>query len=271
MVSNDAPLSGLRVLITRPQRQAQKWRQQLTELGAATHRATLMEVVPFTETLPEHRTAVAAIEQRLGQLNHYHHLIFVSQNAVDYGCHWLQQDWPQLPESCHSYAVGSATAQRLAAHGINASEAGVAMNSEALLALPGLQQLQGQRVLIFRGQGGRPLLADALRQRGAEVDYCELYQRQLPVETATELASSDWGQATDIVALHSGESLQNWDRVIQQTQRTGWRQLPVLVPGERVLKLAQSLQFTNIICAINATDAEMARALIEWHQHQETL
>jgi uroporphyrinogen-III synthase len=271
MGSNVKPLEGLRVLVTRPQRQAAKWQQQLIELGAASQRATLLEVTPFTRAHPDHGAAVSAITERVQHLDRYQHLIFVSQNAVDYGCEWLQQVWPELPDSCHCYAVGSATASRLKEQGITASEAGVAMNSEALLALPRLQNLHNQRVLIFRGQGGRPLLAEVLSERGAQVDYCELYRRELPEATAPQLANSDWGKPGDVVALHSGESLQNWDTVINQLQQQPWRDLPVLVPGERVLQLAQSLNFNNIICAVNATDAEMARALIEWYQHQEQL
>jgi len=53
-------------------------------------------------------------------------------------------------------------------------------NSEALLAMPELAQVNGQRFLIIRGQGGREELANVLRSRGASVDYLDVYKRVMP-------------------------------------------------------------------------------------------
>ena len=56
-------------------------------------------------------------------------------------------------------------------------------DSEALLELPALREAIARpdpRVLIMRGEGGRELLAERLRELGASVEYLELYRRELP-------------------------------------------------------------------------------------------
>ncbi|MBR9909876.1 MAG: uroporphyrinogen-III synthase [Gammaproteobacteria bacterium] len=260
-------LAGLRLLVTRPAQQAGKWQRLLEAEGATTVAIALLEIVPFEQP---GSAAVEAIKARILQLDVYQHGIFVSQNAAQYGSEWIDQYWPQLPLGLQFYAVGSATAALLQNRGLNVVAAGGSMNSEELLRLPALQALQQQRVLIFRGAGGRPLLADSLAQRGARVDYCELYQRRLPAAAGAALRRLDWGAGDDITTVHSGETLHNlWQLLSAAGNETGqdpgrWLQLPLLVPGERVAKQARELGFRNVIMAVNASDASMLQALLDW-------
>lgn len=262
-ITPELPLEGLRILVTRPQAQAQGWQQLLERQGACAAAVPLMAIVSLEDTASKQR-----IEQRLSQLHHYQHVIFVSQNAVAHAASRIKHHWASLPQGVNYYAVGSATANSLRAEGFPVSEAGNSMNSEALLALPELQAVKGQSVLICRGCGGRPLLAEVLSQRGARVDYCELYERQFPPQAAQQIVALDWGQANDLVAVHSGEALDNWYSLIEKQSTLHWLQLPVVVPGERVAKKAAALGFTCTIEAYNASDQAMLEALIDWRQQQ---
>lgn len=263
-----ADLAGLRVLITRPQQQAIKWQQLLQRHGAQTVAIPLLSIAPLDQGSGP---AVQAIKSLVMNLDHYQHAIFVSQNAAQYGTEWIDQYWPQIPLGVKFYAVGSATAQRLQHEGLDVTAAAGTMNSEALLKLPELQQLDQQKVLIFRGVGGRSLLADTLRQRGARVDYCELYQRLLPKEAGEALEQLTWCRAGDVIALHSGETLLNLCKMIQSLANDGklnisqWQQVPLLVPGERVYRTALDQGFSQIITAENASDSSMLEALLHWH------
>lgn len=259
---NQNVLQGLRVLITRPEAQAGNWQQLLENAGASTLRTPLMAIVPIDASQAK---AYQSIKNIVMDASLYQHGIFVSQNAAQYGLDWLEQYWPQMPIGLRFYAVGSATAKCLERAGYLVTAAGGTMNSEALLALPELQDLTHQRVVIFRGCGGRPLLGEVLRERGADVDYCELYERRFLSEGVAEtLNSHQWGQASDLVTVHSGETLGHWQAILERSGQTRWKQLTLLVPGERVAARARESGFTDIVVAENASDACMLETLLNW-------
>ena len=67
-------------------------------------------------------------------------------------------------------------------------------DSEALLELASLREAiagPDPRVLILRGEGGRELLAERLRELGASVEYLELYRRELPRYLPAALPRTD--------------------------------------------------------------------------------
>ncbi|MYM63867.1 uroporphyrinogen-III synthase [Pseudomaricurvus sp. HS19] len=265
-IDGQQPLRGLRVLLTRPQQQLPKWQSLLQSGGAETCRVPLMAIEPLSEP-----AATQAIRDRIMALAEYRHVIFVSQNAAHHGLDWIDQYWPQLPVGVHFYAVGAATARVLQAYGCSVTAADNTMNSEELLALPQLQQVELQKVLICRGRGGRPLLAQVLSERGAQVDYCELYERGFPVEEAlTNLLQAQCGRNGDLVALHSGEALDNWHQLLQALKQeqpqlaATCAVLPLLVPGGRVGQLARDRGYPEVIVARNASDEEMLAALRDW-------
>ena len=266
------PLAGLRVLVTRPAHQAAAWQQLLLSEGAAVVSVPLLDIVPFTA---ESGAPWHALRSRIQDLDYYRHLIFVSQNAVRLGMERVLEYWPQLPLRLQFYAVGAATAAALRDYDVNVSEAGEGMNSEALLQLAGLQQVDQQRILIFRGAGGRPTLGQELADRGARVDYCELYERRLPAAATTKLALLAESGSDLIVSVHSGETLQNLRRLISELANNGilnpleWLQRPLLVPGERVAQLAAESGFRQVIVANNASDRSMLDALLEWRRNAE--
>ena len=98
--------------------------------------------------------------------------VYTSANAVE-------SSLRQLPRPTRSKiaAVGRGTARALAAHGL-AVEAipTTTADSEGLLALDCFADLRGQRVLILKGRGGRPLLREELARRGAEVVTGDVYR-----------------------------------------------------------------------------------------------
>ena len=281
-----ADLQDLHIVVTRPLAQAEPWAKRLINLGANVSLIPLLDIVPV-----QNDAQVQAIKNHILDFDLYRKVIFVSQNAVSYGFEWLENYWPQLPSDVSFFAVGETTATLMQARGVSVTDLAQtqygAMTSETLLQSPALQQVAGEKILIMRGLGGRTHLGEALTARGAKVNYCELYERHVPVAAAMQFAQvlKTNALATDtlesevleidalkteappiIVTLHSGESLENLIAILKQlipNNPIKMQQLVLLVPSERVAEQAIDAGFSTIFTADNATEASMLQRLLD--------
>ncbi len=250
-------MSAARILVTRPQPLADEWQNWLQRQGYDVQAIPVMALEALADFESEQR-----IKSVVLNLDQYQKAIFVSRNAVHYAAQWLEDYWPQWPIGLECLAVGRATADALAPLDLPVAALGderSAMNSEHLLASSALSDVSGEKIAIFRGQGGRELMTQTLTQRGAWVEHCELYRRVVPEQSAPLI--KQWfesGQRADLVVVHSGESLTN---LLEMARRTGTdsllRERGLLVPGERVAQLAQNEGLTNLWVARNAGNDAM--------------
>jgi uroporphyrinogen-III synthase len=221
----------------------------LQALGAETLLLPLLEIVPFNDK-PSLR--------RLAQLSGYDLLIFVSANAVEFSLpHFMfATKKPQIA------AIGSATASKCIEHGINVDFVPEQADSEGLLDMPRFQQIQDQRVLIVRGQGGRAYLGAQLQQRGAQVEYAEVYQRQIPKVTLSAEQSR-----VNVIMITSSEALTHLVELAQHNQQDWVFGKQLCLIHERIAGRARELGFTlNPLVAEQANDAGMVSILVTWAQ-----
>ena len=96
-----------------------------------------------------------------------------------------------FPNKLRFAAIGPITAEELKTFGVkdvltpashiqDGNENKLRFDSESLLALPEMNNVEGKKILLVRGIGGRDVLADTLRARGAQVTFAECYQRINP-------------------------------------------------------------------------------------------
>jgi uroporphyrinogen-III synthase len=191
-------------------------------------------------------------------------VIFISSNAVNFALHGNDGKIRELCLNARVAAVGQATANALQRAGIIASavpEQG--FNSEALLAMPQLQPLQGQRCLIIRGVRGRELLAETLRARGATVDYLDVYERQPPSTDPAELIDLLQSKTLDVISITSAEALQNLLAMVPaQPWRTQLLTIPLVVISDRLRFIAQTLGFTCITVSSGVSDLDVFKTII---------
>lgn len=250
-------LQGVRVLVTRPAGQADAFQEVLAEAGACPLHYPALAILPLSpdDDSPEARAARACMLDA----DRFDTAIFVSTNAVEAGLAWMEHFWPQWPQGLRCIAIGAATARALAAHGLFALAPGEAENTEALLTLPELQHMAGRRVMIVRGVGGRAAMAQALRDRGAEVRFCEVYRRALPTG-APPLGEWLARERVQCLTAASGETLENMVTLAADAPGR-LLALPVVVPGARVVALARDLGFCRVLEAVNASPGAMLEAL----------
>lgn len=256
------PLAGQNVLVTRPAHQADRLCRQLAELGAKPVRFPTLSINPVAES----DGGYPSLKNCFLNLDQYQAVIFVSANAVRLAHDWIDQYWPQLPLSIDWLAVGAATSNAMQQYGLPTASIqsdSSSMDSEALLQHPQLQQLTHQKILICRGQGGRELLRDSLQQRGAQVDYAELYRREIPVYSQAEIESIIYKSAISAMLISSGEALINLAALTHEaaTGVSALSETPLVVPSQRVAELAAEYQFKQVRVAANATDDAMLAAL----------
>ena len=131
-----------------------------------------------------------------------------------------------------------------------------------MLALPELQQVQGWRVAIFRGDGGRELLADTLKARGASVEYIECYRRSRPQQDAAGLDRS-----ADIVTVTSSEALGYLWEMLDEAGRRHFAAIPLFVPHRRIAETARQLGWCDVVLTAGGDDG-LVTGLIAWAKHR---
>jgi uroporphyrinogen-III synthase len=242
------------VLVTRPAGQEADLCRAVTAAGFVAHSQPLLELTALPSLAPEQR-------RRLLDLDCYRHIVFVSGNAVRFGMAWIEALRPRLPGGINWYAVGEATAGLLRAHGVEVFTPAEEMTSEGLLALPRLQRVAGDRVLIVKGEGGRSTLREELSRRGARVEELACYRRSCPSLAPGELAGrlQRWG--IGIILLSSGEGLANLVALLAPQEFSKLRHVALIVPSARVADAARQAGFDHIVTADNASDAAMLAAL----------
>jgi uroporphyrinogen-III synthase len=188
-------------------------------------------------------------------------VVFISPNAVRHAVELLAGDRLQSHQIA---AVGEASAHALRNCGMPADLMPQhRYDSEGLLALPELQQIRNRRVLIVRGEGGRRLLGDSLRARGAKVEYAEVYRRLKPLVDPAPLLQH-WQAKVDIVTATSAEVLDNLLAMLGEPGASVLRLTPLLVISERMAARARELGFKQVVQASGADDASVMRGLCEW-------
>ena len=235
------PLAGRTIVVTRPLAQAAPLAEAITAAGGKPLIFPLLEITAAPDPAP--------LAEALAAIDGYSLAIFISPNAVDYSVPALLAHRP-WPAGLKPAAVGQGTARALAELGVGGcivpSER---FDSEALLALPALaaKEVAGRRVAIFRGDGGRELLADTLRARGAQVDCVTCYRRSGPSEGVAPLLAAWQAGQLDALTVSSSEGLRYLVDLLDATGRDYLRTTPVFVPHARIAENATALGLQRVI------------------------
>lgn len=246
------PLERRAIVVTRPGKQAGGLVDAIQAAGGRALRYPALEIEAVRNS---------KLDAAIGSLSHSDLSIFISRNAVEQGLPRVRELGAVLSKVA---AVGGATRRALESAGereVLAPEGPA--DSEALLALQPLKDVAGKRVVIFRGEGGRELLAESLRSRGATVVYAECYRRIVPTIDVTALLAGWSAGEVDAVTVSSAEGLANFVWLVGEPGRRLLRTTPLFLPHARVRSDAEALGAGKVVVA-GASDEEMLGALVAY-------
>lgn len=255
----DLPLAGCGIAITRPPEQAQKLSSLVRQAGGKPILFPLLEIVPVQDH--------SAFDHLVDRLDSFDWAIFISSNAVQHGMSRVLTR-RRFPSSLRCAAVGPMTAAELADFGVHDVLVPVdRFDSESLLNLPEMQAVAGKCCVIFRGVGGRDLLAQTLRERGAEVEFAECYRRINPHCDAGELARLWQNGSLQAIVVTSSEALRNL-LTLAGSEAAWLKAIPVFVNHPRIAEAAEKHGLQSVM-ATAPGDAGMLETLINWRTEKQ--
>lgn len=196
--SDNLPLAGCSVLVTRAREQAAALARPLERLGAEVLYFPVIEVVEPADMSP--------VDNAIRHLESYDWLVLTSTNGVDKFFDRLALVAPGTSAlgAVKVAVVGSATGAALTARGVEPSLVPTDFRGEGLVEEFKAQGVgPGTRILIARAEEAREVLPQALREMGAEVDVITTY-RVVSAPPGRDVAARLKAGEVDIASFASG-------------------------------------------------------------------
>lgn len=239
-------LKNLHIAVTRPAEQAASLCEAIRHHGGFAADFPLIAIKPLED--------YHAFDQAIIELEHADWAIFISTNAVDNAMPRVLRHYGNVPEGVNFAAIGHQTAKELGRFGVhNVLTPHTRFDSETLLALSEMHDVANKTVLIFRGLGGRELLADTLKARGARVIFAESYRRVNP-QTDTQLLNQLWQHGKlDAIVVTSSEAMRN---LLDLAAKTEWlRHVTLCVNHARIAELPLQYGLKVLVASAPGDDA----------------
>ena len=232
------------ILITRPEGKGAALAEQLEQAG---YQASLFPVLNINYLTPS--------STQLSPLINADKIIFISQDAVKA----LAQLKPDINIKAQFYAVGQQTADTIyELFGVRAATP-KQFDSEGILALKSLAQVDGSNIVLVKGQGGRPDIAKVLKERGAFLNNCVVYERE-PVQDLTSNWTDHW-KSSNVhgIVITSNAAVDAMFTPLAAQQLQWLQQCHFYVASERIAAYLQQqhVSLANIHIAAGASDNAM--------------
>ena len=208
------PLSGMKVVVTRPRQRSRQLVEKLRQLGAEVFEIPTIVTTPISDN--------RLLQEKLQQISMYQWLVFTSPTGVDIffeECYQSRFDIRQL--SCVKIAViGEGTRKQLEKKGLQAQLMPPVYQAGALGRVLADRLNPGDHILIPRAkEGSRELLQELDRKNNVVVDDVPTYETTYPgiAETIrTEIA----GEGQCITVFTSASTVKGYIRSMEGTDFT---------------------------------------------------
>jgi len=257
-------LEGKRIVVTRAEEQASGLVDQLRALGAEPIVCPAIAFAPPADFAP--------LDAAIAGLGQYDWLIVTSANGVRTLLDRIADRGLSAAALARLKigAIGPATADALAARGLQAGFLPSAYVAEAILAEIG--DVAGQRILLPRADIAREALVVGLRAKGATVDEIAAY-RTVPGPGARDLAERLRAQALDAITFTSSSTVRYLLDGLEQAgidraeARTLLNETAIVCIGPITAATASEQGLRVDAVAQEYTAEGVVGALVEWFAH----
>lgn len=207
-ISNDQPLSGKRIIITRAQEQGSDFADQLSKYGARPIYFPTIKIIPM-ESYHE-------LDQSIQKLASYHWIVFTSVNGVKYFLARLNETSKDIKtlEGLKIAAIGTKTAHALKKHGIKVDLVPREYRAEGILEEMKQEGVSKKKVLIPRAEYAREILPRELKKWGAEVDVVAVYRTIKPSLESNQSEKLLKTDKIDVITFTSPSTVNNFVEIL---------------------------------------------------------
>jgi uroporphyrinogen III methyltransferase/synthase len=258
---DDRPLFGRRIVVTRSREQAGELVEMLEERGADAILAPTIRIAPPDD--------MAALDSACATAAAYDWIVFTSANAVDAFMQRLlaASDIREL-KGVRLCAIGPSTAERLTRYGMRVDLMPEEARAEAVMdALHGAGPLHRTRFLLPRSDIAREVLADHLREAGAEVDEVVAYRTLLAGgerDGDHDIYRMLLDRQIDAVTFTSASTVKNFAKIFGEEQAADLLTTTVVASiGPVTAEAAQQLGIQTTVMPRRYTIPDLVDALVD--------
>ena len=268
--SEELPLTGKTVVITRARAQADEFVTELERYGANVVVCPTIEIKPLED--------YARLDEAIEHLYGYDWLIFTSVNGVDHFFERLNQQQRNAHEldEIKVCAIGDATAERLHSLHVHVDVVPAEFKAEGVYAalvsfVGGEESLRGANILIPRASVARDFLPKALDQAGARVDVVPAYSTSLPDNLDKGHVAAMLSGSADCIAFTSSSTVRNLATLFDTQDLSGpLANIVVACIGDVTTNTANDYGLSVDIQPAEFTIPSLAQAIAEYFRRNAT-
>ena len=214
---------------------------------------------PLTEIHPLNNYQI--FDGVIENIKTYQHIIFISTNAVHFFLERVKKLSLQIPKNLIFSSIGPTTKLLLQKNlSVDVHSPIKTFDSEHLLKEKIYNNVEGQKILIIRGEGGRETLKNALEEKGAIVNYGECYVRKYVDIDLNQLKNDLVNYHHQFFLFSSTNSAKHFIHQLSKVD-SSWLQNIKIIVNHKKIGLQLSKIFKDIFVC-NNIDTQNIRKLI---------
>lgn len=210
--SNNKPLAGRNIVVTRCQQQAGEFSRLLEEQGAGVIEFPTIEIVPAL--------SYQDLDNAIDEIEKYDWVIFTSSNGVKYFFERVRKKGYDVCflKGAKICAIGPGTAKAVEDLGIKIDFVPKEYRAEGIIEGLSKEEIKGKNILIPRAEVAREILPDKLEEMGANVNVVTAYRTVKADSSLNKIKPLLENKEIDVITFTSFSTADSFISLFQQDE-----------------------------------------------------